>query len=528
MRAANECTAWEAHRTITAPLLDRAERDPDGVFVRFESAAITNAEAWGRCGRLAGGLASLGVRKGSHVAIMLPNSPAFLLVWFGLARLGAVEVPVNTAFVGASLRHVLTDCDAEVLVIAGETQIAALLALGELPEHLGTIITVDAPAETRAQLSSLGRRVVDLVELDGDCPEAEIDPHDTAAIMYTSGTTGVSKGVVLSHRYFLLVGIANAVNMRLGPADRYLTCLPLFHGMAQLSGTMAPLIAGAEIVLVPRFSVSGFWATCRENGVTAFGAIAAMMTMLSSTPPSAGDRDHDVRYAFAVATPASVHDAFEERFGVRLVNGYGLTEASMLTYCPYDDRRPGSSGVPLPTFEVEIHDPDDQPLPAGSVGEIVCRPLTPGATMSGYYKRPEATLEAWRNLWLHSGDLGRFDADGFLWFVDRQKDAIRRRGENISSFELETEIGAHPSVEEVAAYPVPSPLGEDEVMIAVVLTERTLSPEDLHAFCRGRLPAFAMPRHIRFMPALPHTPTNKVRKPELRDQGVTADTWTAP
>lgn len=528
MRAA-ELTAWEAHRTITGPLLARAESDPDGVFVRFDGSAITNGEAWRRCGELAGGLASLGVGKGSHVAIMLANSPAFLLTWFALARLGAVEVPVNTAFVGTILRHVLTDSDADVLVIGGETEIDALLALEELPERLTTIVAVNASPESLSRLRGLGRRVAQFDDLGGDCPATEVDTHDTAAIMYTSGTTGASKGVVLSHRYFLLVGIANAANMRLGPADRYLTCLPLFHGMAQLSGTMAPLISGAEIVLVRRFSVSAFWNTCRENGVTAFGAIAAMMSMLSSVPPAPeSDRDHAVRYAFAVATPASLHDAFEARFGVRLVNGYGLTEASMLTYCPYDDRRPGSSGVPLPIFEVEIHDADDQPLPAGTVGEIVCRPRTPGATMTGYYKRPEATLEAWRNLWLHTGDLGRFDDDGFLWFVDRQKDAIRRRGENISSFELETEIAAHPEVEEVAAYPVPSPLGEDDVMIAVVRGESSLTAEDLHAFCRGRLPAFATPRHIRFMGSLPHTPTNKVRKPELREQGVTADTWTAP
>src|ERR1700759_2594253 len=191
--SAEQRTAWEAHRTITAPLRARAEHDPDGIFVRFEGAAITNAEAWSRCGQLAGGLASLGVGKGSHVAIMLANSPAFLLTWFALARLGAVEVPVNTAFVGSILRHVLTDSDADVLVIGGEVEIAALLSLRELPDRLKTIIAIDAAPESLSRLRGLGRTVEPFDGLTGDCPATEVDTQDTAAIMYTSGTTGASK-----------------------------------------------------------------------------------------------------------------------------------------------------------------------------------------------------------------------------------------------------------------------------------------------------------------------------------------------
>jgi crotonobetaine/carnitine-CoA ligase len=316
--------------------------------------------------------------------------------------------------------------------------------------------------------------------------------------------------------------------MRLGPEDRYLTCLPLFHGMAQLSGTMAPLLAGAAIVLERRFSVSRFWDVCRTHGVTGFGSIAAMTSMLQSAPESDADREHDVRFAFAVAVPAPVHVAFEARFGVRLVNGYGLTEASMLTYCPYDDRRPGSSGVPVPQFEVELHGADGHAVEVREVGEIVCRPRTHGALMLGYHRRPEATLAAWRDLWFHTGDLARADEDGFLYFVDRDKDAIRRRGENISSFEVEAEVALHPGVAEVAAYPVPSELGEDEVMIAVVAADASLTPEDLHGFCRDVLPRFAVPRYVRFMDALPHTPTAKVRKVSLREEGVAPGTWVAP
>jgi carnitine-CoA ligase len=287
------------------------------------------------------------------------------------------------------------------------------------------------------------------------------------------------------------------------------------------------LLAGSAVVLARRFSVSAFWEVCRAHDVTAFGSIAAMAAMLYAAPPSDRDRDHKVRYSFAVAVPAALHDPFEKRFGVRLVNGFGLTEGAMLTYCPYDDRRSGSAGVAVPYVALEIQDEGGQALPPGQVGEIVARPLTHGAFAQGYLGRPEATLEIWRDLWLHTGDLGRIDEDGFLYFVDRRKDAIRRRGENISSVEVENAVARHPHVGEVAAYAVPSTLGEDEVMLAVVPTDPAFSPDDLHAFCREVLPRFALPTFIRFVAEMPYTPTNKIRKVQLREEGVTADTWRA-
>lgn len=514
--------------SVAAVLEERARRDPDGGCLRFEGRAIANGELWEAAGRVAGGLAGLGVERGTHVAIMLDNGPRFYETWFGLARLGAVQVPVNTAFLGSSLAHVLADSGATALVVDA-VHLPRVAELGALPPTLRTIVVAgDADGDGAGAAAPAGPRVLAFDELDGPPRDAEVAPLDPMAVMYTSGTTGVSKGVVLSHRYYVLTGATNVEHMRLDASDRYLTCLPLFHGMAQLSGTMGPLLAGADIVLERRFSVSRFWEVCREEDVTAFGAIAAMTSMLFAAPASERDRDHAVRAAFAVAVPASIHRRFEERFGVLLVNGYGLTEASMLTYSPYDDRRPGSAGVPLELFEVEVHGPDGRPVPPGTPGEIVCRPRTPGAIMSGYLGRPEATLAAWRDLWLHTGDLGRLDDDGFLWFVDRDKDAIRRRGENISSFEVESEVARHPGVAEVAAYPVPSELGEDEVMLAVVRSDGALDAATLHAHCRATVPRFAVPRYIRFVDELPHTPTAKVRKVELRAEGVTPDTWEAP
>ena len=398
-------------------------------------------------------------------------------------------------------------------------------ALEPFPPGLRTIVSIgDAPATLAGRA-----RIVAFGDLDGEPVDATVGPLDPIAIMYTSGTTGASKGVVLCHRYFLLVGHANAANMGLGALmTRISRALPLFHGMAQLSGTMAPLLAGSDIVLVRRFSVSAFWETCRGHGVTAFGAIAAMTSMLHGAPPTSRDREHAVRYAFAVAVPESLHRPFEERFGVRLVNGYGLTEGSMLTYCPYDDLAP-QCWCARPALR------GGDPRRARPTGRRRRggRDRLPSAHArrrheAGHHARPDATVEAWRNLWLHTGDLGRFDADGFLTFVDRGKDAIRRRGENISSFEVESAVARLAGVGEVAAYAVPSSLGEDEVMLAVVRSDPTLTPEALHAACAGVLPRFSLPAYVRFLDRMPYTPTNKIRKVDLRHEGVTDDTWAAP
>jgi crotonobetaine/carnitine-CoA ligase len=506
--------------TITRLLEARARENPGGPCIVFENTTLSNAEVWKHSGRIAGGLAELGVTKGTHVAIMLANEPRFYLTWFALMRLGAIEVPINTAFFGDALDHVLRDSAAELLVL-GEVGFNAVAGLRELPATLRRIVVA------HAGFPDVSVPTVSFDELDGDPPDVETGPLDPAAILYTSGTTGASKGVLLGHRYFLLIGKFNALNMRLNENDRYLTCVPLFHGLGQASGTIAPLLSGGAIVLARKFSVSAFWDVCRQHGVTAFGAIAAMTAMLQRASPSDGDRGHCVRYAFAVAAPAELHEAFEARFGVRLVNGFGLTEGTMLTYCPYDDRRPGSAGVAVPYVAVQIHDESGLQVPSGEVGEIVARPLTHGAFAQGYLGQPEATIELWRNLWLHTGDLAKMDEEGFLYFVDRSKDAIRRRGENISSVEVESAVARHKGVSEVAAYAVPSSLGEDEVMLAVVPADPQLSPEDLHAYCREVLPRFSVPSFIRFIAEMPYTPTNKIRKVQLREEGVTADTWRA-
>lgn len=510
-------------QTIAGLLYDHVQDRGDAVFLRESDRDWTYGEVWNEVERVAGGLSHLGIERGDHVALLLDNGSRFLVTWFALSRLGAVEVPVNTAFAGEPLAHVLGHSDSVAII----SEAGYLPRISEVPpavrQGLRQIIAVGSGPDRE------GSGTVAWEELEGTAPDVAVGPRDTAAIMFTSGTTGRSKGAVLSHRYFLMMAAANVANMRLSPEDTYYTCLPLFHGMAQLSGTAAPLLAGARIALVPRFSVSAFWEDCRRFGVTGFGAIAAMTTMLHNQARTPEDRDHKVRFAFSVAVPATIQRSFEERFGVRLIDGYGITEGGQISYSPYDAPRVGSCGKPVSHYQVELHDEQGAPVPTGEIGEIVVRPRTAGVTMDGYYADPEATLTAFRDLWLHTGDVGRFDEDGYLYFVDRRKDVIRRRGENISSFEVEALVARHPGILEAAAYPVASELGEDEVMVAVVL-DPTAAPTwaDIIKHCREVLPRYAVPRYLRRLEELPRTPTEKVEKFRLRTEGVTEDTWEAP
>ncbi|WP_051248088.1 AMP-binding protein [Nocardioides halotolerans] len=499
---------------LVDPLLHWLEEDPARTFLRTPERTWSYEELWAECRRIAGGLESLGVAPGDRVALLLDNHADFVATWFGTVHLGAVMVPVNTAFHGASLSYVLGQSGATTVVTEHQYLDRVDAVRAELPD-LRTVVVRGGPADAPGHPM--------LTELAGEPTARHGAGGDPAAIVYTSGTTGRSKGVVIPHRYYLQMARTNGRAMRLTRDDVYYTCLPLFHGMAQLSGTMGPLLAGGQVVVVPRFSVSRFWTDCRDHAVTGFGAIAAMTSMLFKQAPDARDRDHRVRFAFAVAVPASIEAAFERRFGVRLINGFGMTEAGQMTYMPYDAPRPGTCGKPVDLYQLEIHDPADHPLPPGEVGEIVVRPTAPSVTMSGYHDMPEQTLSSWRNLWLHTGDLGRLDQDGYLYFVDRNKDAIRRRGENISSLEVEAALLQHDDILEVAAYPVPSELGEDDVMVAVV-SRPGLTAAGLWTHCRAVLPSFAVPRYVRFVDALPKTPTQKVEKYRLRAEAVTGDT----
>jgi carnitine-CoA ligase len=332
--------------------------------------------------------------------------------------------------------------------------------------------------------------------------------------------------VVLNHEATLNLARHTVALMGYGAADVLYTAFPMFHINARYTSVMAAMECGGTLVMDQRFSVSRFWSICREKGVTAFNFQGALLLMLAKQPPRPDDADNPVRLGFGAPVPAEIYDEFTTRFGVRLAEVYGMTEVPNTIENRLDSFRVGAAGRESTNFAVRVVDEDDQFVPPGVAGEIVVRPKKPGIMIMEYYKMPEATVRAFRNLWFHTGDRGRFDEDGYLYFLDRMKDAIRRRGENISSWDVEKTVNAFPAVLEAAAYGVPSELSEEEVMLAVVRRPGyTVDIEALLEHCVDNLPHFAVPRYVRFLDALPKTPSQRIEKYRLRDEGVTEDTW---
>ncbi|MFD0500974.1 AMP-binding protein [Streptomyces rhizosphaericus] len=345
--------------------------------------------------------------------------------------------------------------------------------------------------------------------------------------MLTSGTTGRSKGVVHPHLMPLVAARECAAQMATTADERLYTCLPLFHGAAQINISLHAFYAGATVVLGRRFSASRFWDELRTHRVTQFNALGSVLPMLLAQPPSDRDRDHRATKVFAAPAPPQVLHPFEERFGVHVVEGYGLTEIKNVLYNPLDARKVGSLGLPTASSVLEIHDESGQRAAPGRAGEIVYRPRLPDIMFSGYHRDPEATLATMKDLWWHTGDLGHTDEDGYFYFIDRKKDALRRRGENISSHEIESVLLACPGVLAAAAIGTPSELGEDEVLVAVQPEPgHELDLTELFAHCDRSMPHFMVPRYYRVVDRLPVTPNGKVRKHQLRDQGR-AGAWDA-
>lgn len=486
---------------------------------------------------LAHGLAQVGVAPGDTVALLAPNSPGFVEAWFALAVLGAVEVPVNVHHKRTSLVHTLQDSEARVLIVAAG-QAAKLLEVTDRLTHLRTLV-VDHRPEAGGPLpadvqGALARRfeIHDLAELPvagDDLPGfASPDPRGLAAVLYTSGTTGPAKGIMLRHAHITVSAWAHVRACELTEQDTYAVVMPLFHSNAQVVQLAPALIAGCAIHVWPEFSASRWLDQMRACGATVTNTLGVMTEFIHAQPPRDDDRDHRLRVVQAIPAPASVGVAFERRFGVRLVGAYGITDVAMISYrMPGQPLVPGGSGTLIDAFEVIVADPEtDLPVPTGQVGEILARPRVPFGCSAGYWKRPEATVAMWRNLWMHTGDAGWLDERGELYFHDRLKDAIRVRGENVSSAELEAEIAAHPAVREVATVAVPAEHGEDEILAVVVPSAPGhLDPIELLDFCVERLPYFAVPRYLDLVEELPRTPTEKVRKVELRERGVTATTF---
>ena len=468
---------------------------------------------------MAAGLAAAGLRKGDRLGVFMANSLACLHTWFAANQLGAVWAPINIHFRGLPLRHVFELASAD-LFICDE----------DLMDVLHDVISEDT--DTRFILNGDPSRVeapCDALEdfYSGVAADTEvIHFSDPAALLFTSGTTGRSKACVLSHSYFLHQ--ANILIREFGlRADDVLYCpFPLFHADATALTTVPALLLGCPAAIGRRFSASRFWDEVRDTGATVFDFMGATLSILWKAEPLPSDSDNPVRLAWGVPVPEWAPQ-FEHRFDLEIVELYGSVEASIpVTQRRDQPRVAGSCGQCVPEFEITIADDQDIPVGAGVTGEILVRPRAPSIIFDEYFAMPEATMSAFRNLWFHTGDLGKLDSTGNLYFVGRKKDVIRRRGENISAFEVEESVLLHPDVMEAAAVGVPSELGEEDVMLYVVARPGAdLNPREIIDHCELNLARFQIPKYIDFIDELPKTPTGKVEKHRLTDLGLRKSTW---
>ncbi|MBO6638217.1 MAG: AMP-binding protein [Roseitalea sp.] len=525
MVALNESWPPAQERTLGGALKKQADAQPEKIALRFQDESWTYRALNAWADRVATGLLDLGLTKGDKAAIMLPNDPVFVALMFGCGRSGVVEVPINVAYKGQILTHLLTNSGARAAIMAREFLPRLADIAADLPELETVVVWPDIDGSEPA----LPFKTMAFTDLDvdrGPCPDQGVQPHDPLGIMYTSGTTGPSKGAVFSNNYLWWHGDRARTLRGVTGDDVLYTCLPMFHANAQGITVMPSVLAGATAVVDDKFTASGFWDRMRHYGTTQFNYIGGIIPILMKQPASPSDREHSVRMALGAAAPKDQWTEFEERFGVELFEVYGQSEDGVATANTPGDMKIGSIGKPIWGFEMRVVDDDDQPVPDGTIGEFVVRPQFPDIMMQEYYRMPEATLAAFRNLWFHTGDYGSRDADGFYYFHDRKKDAIRRRGENISAFEVEQVINQHPAVLETAAYAVPSDVGEDEVMVALILKDgETLNEIELMKFCEKHMPYFAVPRYVDVRTEFPKTPTFRVEKYKLRAEGVTPSSW---
>ncbi|MFK4497962.1 crotonobetaine/carnitine-CoA ligase [Bradyrhizobium japonicum] len=465
-------------------------------------------------------LVDAGIRPGDRVALMCSNRPEFLQVYFGCAWLGAIAVPINTALRGFQLSHIFRNSRPALLVVEAQfvAAIDSVEAGVELPPRTWIIGAAAGAIDAR-------RSAVPLPALGAAAPAGAVRPGDTVAILYTSGTTGPAKGVCCPQAQLFWWGIYSARALGIREGDVLFTTLPLFHTNA-LNAFYQALLNGCTYVLEPKFSASGFWAAAQRHNATVGYLLGAMASMLLAQPKNANDKAHRLRVALGGGVPPQIHGPFLERFGVPLVDGYGSTETNFVFAGTIPSDRPGTMGYLANGIEAQIVDENDSALPDGQAGELVLRAGEPFAFATGYFGMPEKTVEAWRNLWFHSGDRVVRDADGHYRFIDRMKDSIRRRGENVSSWEVEQTIQSHPAVAACAIYPLPSELGEDEVAAAILLEPgQSLEPVDIVRHCEGQIAYFAIPRYVRILSQMPLTENGKIKKGVLREAGITTDTW---
>jgi carnitine-CoA ligase len=520
---------WLEQDTLPAAFARVLALAPERIFLDFSGDTYSYGDFERLSTRFAHQLRELGVAPGHTVATVLDNGIDAVMSWFAINKIGAISVPINTALRGEFLRHQIND-SGSALVICEPDYLPRLADVADgLPDVRLILHRGVPPAHSQCHIRI---EPLDAHRGSNESPlEVTAKPSDTSCIIYTSGTTGPSKGSMQSYNYFCHLAGQRLEANPATPDDITFTPLPLFHNNALATGITATVLSAGRIAIAPRFSLSKFWPEVHRSGATIVSLVGSLATLIAEAPDNEWSRRcfgqvHTVR---GVPFTDAVKGAWRNRFGSRKVgsNDYGMTEAALITWLPRGAfAAPGSSGKRCAAFDVRIVDHDDREVPAGVAGEVIVRPNRPNIMFQGYWRRPEATVASMRNQWFHTGDIGRFDADGFFYFVDRKKDYLKRRGENISSYEMEVTFKAHPAIQEVAVHAVRSSDGEDEVNLTAVLKAGTeLLEPDLCLWAAARVPYFAVPRYIEFRRELPKNPQDKVLKYRLRDEGVTPGTW---
>lgn len=509
--------------TVGEALRRQADAGPHRPFVTCGPVTRTFREMDERADALARGLVASGVTRGDRVAILVPNGIEILELYFAAARIGAVQVPLNSFLKGEFLRHQLADADPVVFIADASGMRAAREYLPSLP-NLHTLIAIDEPD---AALDAGGCSLVRFADLatSGDGAGVDVAADDVMSILYTSGTTGFPKGCMMSHAYYLHTGRAMAQAWDLGDDDVLISPLPLFHSAGRLMAVATALVAGVPLVVEREFSASGFMTRAADVGATFACTVGAMGNAILAAPEREGERRHRLRGFMSTPMDPGVQIAFENRFGVPVwAEAFGQTECLPVACTALSDLSDRSNGKPVPWLDVAILDDRDRAVEPGTVGEVCVRPREPGVMFSGYWRRPEETVTATRNLWYHTGDLGRISTNGSLLFSGRKKEFIRRRGENVSMLELETAILSIDGVAEAAVVGVPSAVGDHDILACVVPTGgRELEPAALFAELAESLPYYAVPRYVRVAGALPRNALGRVLRYEL--SSVDAAVW---
>lgn len=510
-----------------------AEKFGDKTFLEFNEQTVSFRELNRMSNLVANAFQSEGIHKGDRVSFMLPNRTEFLYLWFGLNKIGGSMVPINTELTPYEVEYQLNHSESK-MVVTDRKLLPVVQEACKKASGISKVILLDGEGDSK-EWTSYSSFIAGRKESYDRVP---IDSGTEAGILYTSGTTGKPKGCIVDQYYYLKIGELYTLEMAVTENDIIMTPLPLFHMNAQTCTVMGSLTSSAKIILDDRFHPATWWKTIREKKVTIFHYLGVVPAMLIDLPETPYDYRPEKVYGYGAGVPRTIHEKFEKRFNVELLEVYGSTEVG--AGCPFmigrrrhKDRKVGTGtfGTPPPYGEAIIADDEDREVPVGTVGELLVRNADPQdrrkGFMKGYYKDPAATEQAWKNGWFHTGDFCVCDKDNYFYFVERKKEMIRRSGENISAMEVEAIINLHPDVEEVAVVPAPDVKRVEEVFAFIVPKNETVKPEDIIAFCEDKLAYFKIPRYIKFIKEIPKTSTQKVRKIVLKDEAKenTADSW---